>query len=196
MRFLAAVFTAALLAGCASTNVETMTRPTWEPEPFEKIVVYYGSSDLGDRKQVENRFAAKDSVFVPAYELFFAGEDWTAEEVREKMDEIGADAALVLNPKGAGSSTALISGQSSTSCTLQSGGECVQAQTTGSAVPVSKPHASFGAVLLDWQTEKSVWAASAESGGNAFADQGDLRDDFVNAIVESLRQDGFLTRKR
>lgn len=193
MRTLLALLTALLTAGClASTDVETMTRPDWEPKPFERIVVYYVFSDLEDRKQVEDRFAAKDSAFVPSYELFFPGRSYSMEEIRSVMDENDVDAALVLNPKGAGSSTAVLPGQYETSCSVSVGGDCQSWTTTGGPTAISKPRADFGAVLLEWEAEQAVWTASAESGGNAFADQGNLRESFVDAMIEKLREDGLL----
>lgn len=190
MRTLAALLTALLAAGClASTDVETMTRPNWQPETFKRVVVYYASSDLEDRKQVEDRFAAQDSAFIPSYELFFPGKSYSMEEIREIMDENNADAALVLNPKGAGSSSALIPGQTTTTCT---GNTC---QSWGGPVVADFPHADFGASLVEWETEQTVWAASAESSGNAFADQGNLRKSFVDSIIDSLREDGLLSRR-
>lgn len=190
MRTLAALLAALLATGClASTDIETMTRPNWQPETFERVVVYYASDDLEDRKQVEDRFAEQDSAFIRSYELFFPGQSYSMDEIREIMDENNAEAALVLNPKGAGSNAALIPGQTTTTCT---GNTC---RSTGGPIVATFPEANFGAALVEWETEQTVWAASAESGGNAFADQGNLRKSFVDSIIDSLREDGLLSRR-
>lgn len=58
------------------------------------------------------------------------------------------------------------------------------------------PHANYGAILIDWKTRTTVWAATAKSGGNGFAGQGNLRKSFVDTIIKKLRTDGLLSRPR
>lgn len=188
------LLTIPIFASCiAKTDLQTIVRPEWSPHSFNRILVFHNSGDLGERKTIEDQFSAANTAFVAAHEVLFPGEDYSESEVRGILQDNRIDAVLLVDPAGQGSSTSVIPGQMTTRCTVTVDGECQQTRTTATGpTTIAKPYANFSAQLLELETGTVVWTASAESGGNAFTDQDDLRKSLVSEIIEEFRSIGIV----
>ena len=66
--------------------------------------------------------------------------------------------------------------------------------TTTGGYSVDKPWAEYEAVVFDVVSGQTVWIASMKSGGNAFADWGDLARSMAKTTSERLWNDGVVRR--
>jgi hypothetical protein len=153
-------------------------------------------NDLEWRKTAEEEFGqayeGSWASFVPSYQVFFPGRNYTDREINTVLADHQFDAALVIVLGESGTSTTRTPTQTTAQCTLWNSTQgCVQASaiTTG-GYDISKPWAGFTAVLLDVESATAVWAATAQTGGNAFAGTGTLLRSMASRTVKQLRADG------
>ena len=183
-------------AGCARTRISSLVAPEARGHTYQRILVIFPVSDLDWRKTAEDEFrnvySSQGAVFIPSYEVFFPGRQYADEEITALLAEHGVDAALVIALGETGTSTTRTPTQTTARCTVWSSSQgCTAASaTTTGGYDISKPWASFTAVLLDVATGSAVWAASARTGGNAFAGTGTLLRSMASRTVGQLRSDG------
>lgn len=100
----------------------------------------------------------------------------------------------------AGSAVTNVPGTVTTQCTAYSTEQgCIAAQsTTSGAYSYAKPWATFSAQLIARPTPGAtpvpVWAATANSGGNAFAGASTLVRSVVGKTVSQLIADGIISK--
>ena len=186
------------LAGCASTSITSMVAPEIQGRQFHHVLVVFPVSDLGERKVAETHFREvyflDSTTFIPSYEVFFPGRQYSKDEMSALLQQHHIDAALVISLQDAGSRTVHTPTHTTAQCTIWTSNQgCVQASsTTTGGYDLSKPWASFSAVLIDASNTQVVWTASARTGGNAFADAHTLLRSLAEKTVGQLRADGIV----
>ncbi len=186
------------LAACATTSMNSLPSPELGGRTFHNILVVAAFADLGIRRETEDRFAAAYSEghfrFVPSYQLFFPGRQYTPDETGSLLRQHQIDATLVIFPGQAGATSGYVPPTYTSGCTVWSPtGGCSQVTTTQTGgYSYQKPWAQFTAQLYDPTTGQTVWMASATTGGNAFASAVTLVHSMADKTIGRLTQDGVI----
>jgi hypothetical protein len=165
---------------------------------YSKIAVLFLAEDLALRKYAEDSFARADPKysdrFVAVYSLLFPGRTYSKEEMQEILATHGIQAVLLFTATNSGLATSTTPGQSETTCTYWSTTQgCFGTETRHyGSTTVYKPWGEFQLILIDGSTGTNVWVASAESGGNAFANHKDLLNSVSKRALKQLRDDGLI----
>lgn len=174
-------FLAVASLSCATTSIRSQVDPAAAAKGFKKVMVVGNFSDLGLRQDAEQEFvktlAARGFYATPSAVLLFPGRQYSPEEIDQALATAGVDAVLVLSPAGAGTSSTWIPQTTTTTGSATVYGNTVSGTATSRSYggySVQKPWAQFHAQLFDRAARQSVWIASFDSRGNAFADWGDL----------------------
>jgi hypothetical protein len=156
-------------------------------------------SDLGLRQDAEQEFvktlASKGLQSTPSALLLFPGRQYSPEEIDQALSTAGVDAVLVLSPGGAGTSSTWIPQTTTTTGSATAYGNTVTGTATtrsSGGYAVEKPWAQFSAQLFDRAARQSVWVASFDSRGNAFADWGHLVRSMARKAAGALAQQRLL----
>ena len=185
-------------AACARTSMSSMPAPDLGGRHYHNILVVAAFADLGIRRETEDRFAAADSEgdfqFVPSYQVFFPGRQYTPEETGALLRKYEIDATLVIFPGQGGATSGYVPPTYSSGCTVWSStGGCSQVTTTQSGgYSYRKPWAQFTAQLYDATSGTGVWVASATTGGNAYARAVTLVHSMADKTIERLTEDGII----
>jgi len=186
------------IAACATTSMNSLPSPELRGRSFHNILVVAAFADLGIRRETEDRFAAIDSGgdfrFVPSYQVFFPGRQYTPEETGGLLRQHKIDATLVIFPGQAGATSGYVPPTYTSGCTVWSPtGGCSQVTTSQTGgYSYQKPWAQFTAQLYDPTTGQVVWMASATTGGNAFASAVTLVHSMADKTIDRLIQDGVI----
>lgn len=186
------------LASCATTSMSSIPSPELKGRSFRNILVVAAFADLGIRRETEDRFAAASAEgrvrFVPSYQMFFPGRQYTPEETRALLKQAEIDATLVVFPGQAGATSGYVPPTYTSGCTVWSSTSgCSQVTTTQSGgYSYQKPWAQFTAQLYDATIGTGVWVASATTGGNAFASAVTLVHSMADKTIERLTTDGVI----
>jgi hypothetical protein len=187
-----------IVAACARTSMSSIPSPEIRGRSFHNVLVVAAFMDLGIRRETEDRFAASSIKghfrFVPSYQLFFPGRQYTAEETSALLRQHQIDATLVVFPGGSGTTSGYVPPTYKTGCTeWNSATGCTEVTTTRSGgFSYDKPWAQFTAQLYDVTTGWSVWVASATTGGNAYATASTLVHSMADKTVQRLTQDNVI----
>jgi hypothetical protein len=183
------------IAGCARTSMSSIPSPELRGRSFHNILVVASFADLGIRRETEDRFATSSSKghfrFVPSYQVFFPGRQYTPEETRGMLKQYQIDATLVVFPGQAGATAGYVPPTYTSGCTMwNSETGCTQVTTTQTGgYSYAKPWAEFTAQLYDVVTGTAMWVASATTGGNAFAKATTLVHSMADKTVQRLVDD-------
>src|SRR5437016_12848237 len=186
------------LAACATTSMNSLPSPELGGRSFHNILVVAAFADLGIRRETEDRFAAADSEgdfqFVPSYQVFCPGRQYTPEETGALLRKYEIDATLVIFPGQGGATSGYVPPTYSSGCTVWSStGGCSQVTTTQSGgYSYRKPWAQFTAQLYDATSGTGVLVASATTGGNAYARAVTLVHSMADKTIERLTEDGII----
>ena len=191
-----------LAPGCfASTRMTSVSNSEWVPRAVGPMLVWVVSEDLNVRRAMEEEFEGKgvdyDIEIIPALNVFFPGESYSEDEVRETSSRRGITAILYLASGAKGTEDVQLPSTTTTQCTLWTGSprRCAQTrETTSGGGSASLPWAEYSIDLIDATDGMPIWTATATSGGNVFADQDNLRKSLVGKTLEQLREDGILRR--
>jgi hypothetical protein len=195
---------AALLLACvARTNVTSFVDPAYrETHTFLSVAVFALGVGLEERQTIEGtvaqRFAEHGIRALRGIDLVpptrqVTEEEWSRAVVASAADtllliaKVGQDVSHVYVPPtyypGTTSGTAQTFGNTTSFNFTQSPG-----YTTG-GYTISKPLATYTAVLLNVQDGQPVWKADAHSRGNAFANYNDLGRSLADETVKKLIAD-------
>lgn len=176
----AAVLLAVLLVGCATTRAATRMTSQLNREAagrsFGKVLVHGNFQNLEYRQLAESKLCAELAgatgvACLKSAEVFFPAQEYSAEQIAERLSELSVDAVLTLQPTGSGTSSMYL--------------------LLGSLVtPISKPWANYEVVLWSTSDGKVAWYATAASGGNARARWDDLINSASSKAVSKLISDG------
>jgi hypothetical protein len=186
------------VAGCARTSMSSMPSPDLGGRHYHSILVVAAFADLGIRRETEDRFVSASSDghfrFVPSYQVFFPGRQYTPEETGALLRKHAIDATLVIFPGQSGATSGYIPPTYTSGCTMWSSeGGCAQVTTTQTGgYSYHKPWAQFTAQLYDATSGTGVWVASATTGGNAYARAVTLVHSMADKTIERLTQDGII----
>ena len=186
------------IAACATTSMNSLPSPELGGRTFHNLLVVAAFADLGIRRETEDRLAAADSggdfKFVPSYQVFFPGRQYTPEETGALLTKYHIDATLVIFPSQAGATSGYVPPTYTSGCTVWSPtGGCSEVTTTQTGgYSYQKPWAQFTAQLYDPTTGQTVWMASATTGGNAFASAVTLVHSMADKTVQRLMQDNVI----
>ena len=192
------VGTVLAVAACARTSMSSIPSPDLGGRHYHNILVVAAFADLGIRRETEDRVAAASSEghfrFVPSYQLFFPGRQYTPEETSGLLRQHQIDATLVIFPGQAGATSGYVPPTYTSGCTTWTPTYgCSQVTTTQTGgYSYQKLWAQFTAQLYDATTGAGVWVASATTGGNAFASAVTLVHSMADKTIERLTQDGVI----
>jgi hypothetical protein len=152
-------------------------------------------TDLGLRRVAEDQFAksysGKDVTFVPSYQVFFPRRSYSPEQAQEVVRADSIDGALFITLNQSGTSSYHTSTTTSTQCAASDTyARC--ASTTSGGYDIRKPWASFTAQLYETRTGRSVWIATENTRGNAFAHAETVVRSMANSTVTQLEKDGVI----
>lgn len=98
---LAAAAMAALLGGCASTQITSAWKdPDLARLPFKKVLVVFQHSDAELRMRLERSMAAEIPNAVPAHAIFSDAEVRDSEAVKKRVRADGFDSAVIMRIVG------------------------------------------------------------------------------------------------
>jgi len=186
------------IAACARTSMSSMPAPDLGARHYHNILVVAAFADLGIRRETEDRFVSASSEghfrFVPSYQMFFPGRQYTPEETGALLRKYEIDATLVIFPGQGGATSGYVPPTYTSGCTVWSStGGCSQVTTTQSGgYSYRKPWAQFTAQLYDATSGTGVWVASATTGGNAYARAVTLVHSMADKTIERLTEDGII----
>src|SRR5713101_7575382 len=184
------------VAGFARTSLSSMPSPDLGGRHYHNILVVAAFADLGIRRETEDRFMSASSEghfrFVPSYQVFFPGRQYTPEETGALLRKYEIDATLVIFPGQSGATSGYVPPTYTSGCTVWSPTYgCSQVTTTQTGgYSYQKLWAQFTAQLFDATTGAGVWVASATTGGNAFASAVTLVHSMADKTIERLIEDG------
>lgn len=193
----AAVLVAVLLAGCATTRMASQVNREAGGRSFGKVLVHGNFQNLEYRQLAENKLCAELSATgvacLKSAEVFFPGQEYSADQIAERLSELQVDAVLALQPTGSGTSSTYVPQTSHTIGSATVSGNTVTGSSTtrtSGGYNISKPWANYEAVLWATSDGKVAWYATAASGGNAFAGWDDLISSASSKTVSKLVSDG------
>jgi hypothetical protein len=195
---------AALLLACvARTSVTSFVDPAYrQARSFSSVAVFALGVGLEERQTIENtvaqRLADHGVRAIRGIDLVPPTRQVTEEEWTHDVLASGAETVLIISKTGQGVSHAYIPQ------TYYPGATSGTAQTVGNMTffnfnqspsytmgghTISKPRATYSAVLVNVQDGQPMWKADAKSRGNAFADYNDLGRSVGDETVDQLIAD-------
>ena len=200
-RFLSA-FVLLCAGGCVpitSTSLRSQADPVAVKKGFKHVMVVGDFADIGLQQDAErlcvNELRGHGHQATTSNFLFFPGRQYASAEIQTILNDAGIDAILILSPNETGSSSTWIPPTTSTSGNATIQGNTVRGSsttTTSGGYSVEKPWARFHADLLDRAAGHSVWVATFNAGGNAFADLGNLVRSMGSKTGAALVKEGLL----
>lgn len=196
------VLVAVLLAGCATTRMTSQINQDVMGRSFGKVLVHGNFQSLEYRQLAEETLCTElarvaGCECLKSSEVFFPGEEYSAEQISIRLSDLKIDGVLTLQPTGSGTSSTYVPQTSHTTGSATVTGNTVTGSSTtrtSGGYNVSKPWANYEAVLLSTSDGRVAWYATAASGGNAFAGWEDLIKSASNKTVSKLVSDGVLRK--
>jgi hypothetical protein len=195
--------TTMLFACVARTNVTSFVDPAYrQADSFSSVAVFALGVGLEERQTIEGtvvqRFAGHDVRAVRGIDLVPPTRQVTSEEWTHEVLASGADTVLIITKVGEGVKHAYIPQSyypGATSGTARTVGDTTffnfnqsPGYTMGGHT-ISKPRATYTALLHNLQDGQPIWKADANSRGNAFADSSDLGRSLAEETVDKLFAD-------
>ena len=181
--------------GCARTTASSLVASDASGIHFGRIMVSVPFTDLGLRREAEDQFAksysGKGVMFVPSYQVLFPGRSYSQDEAQQVIRGDSIDGVLFITLNQAGTTAYRTPTTTSTQCAANDTyAQC--ASTTTGGYDIRKPWASFTAQLYDARTGRSIWIATENTRGNAFANSGTVVRSMANSTLKQLEKDGVI----
>jgi len=192
---------ALILAGCVSTQVDSITNPQFQGKKFNRILVNLNITNIQTVKAFEGKFSIKaretlkQTAFIPAYSVFMPGENISKEELQKRLAEKEIKSLLIVTPTNYSEQQVYLPQTSTTQSNYYASGNQVygQSQTyTYGGFNVSKPRITYQMKLYDVESGKLVWNATALSRGNAHATIEEMLRSLINETISKLQMDGLV----
>jgi hypothetical protein len=183
-------------AGCmAHTSVSSIPAPNRDGEQFHRVLVNFPTTDIDWKTTTEDAFVEKDSIFLASYKLFFPGRSYTDEEISAIDKQYHIDALLVISLGETGISTVTMPSQTNTTCGAAANSTtvaaaCSTSQSTG--MTYHRPWATWTTKMWSMRTGQVVWVASANTGGNAYANWHTVMHSMVGSTISKLKDDSLI----
>jgi hypothetical protein len=159
------------------------------------VLVFAAFDDLALRKlgesELTRRLAPYGVVGLPAHQVLFPARSYNSEELQTELAERHIGAVLVVSVTDAGTSESYVP---PTFHTRMTGSQTATTTQTG-GYTYNKPWAAFRGELFDISSERAVWFATANSGGNAFSSRHTLVRSLCGRIATQLYADGVVSRE-
>jgi hypothetical protein len=190
------------ITGCATTRMASQVNQELRDRRFSKVLVHGNFQSLQHRQTAEEKLCSEiarvsSSACVKSSAVFFVGKEYTAQEIDQRLSELGVDGVLVVQPTGGGTSSAYIPQSSYTTGTATVRGNTVTGTTrtqTYGGYDIEKPWADYEAYLWSTNDGEVVWYATAASSGNALADWNDLIKSACGKTIKTLVDDRVLRK--
>ncbi len=187
-------------AGCASTRMTSQVNPGYVGRHFNKVFIHGNFQSLEQRHLAEEELCVALARTVPweclkSAEVLFPGQFYSPEQIRDRLDELGVDAVLVLQPTGSGTSSIYIPPSTHTTATASAYGNAATASSTtytSGGFNLSMPWTNYEVMLWSRADGQVAWYATAVSSGNEFAGWDDLIRSAARKTVERLAADGII----
>ena len=180
-----AVLLGCTLAGCASTSLTSYRDPAFADARFGKVAVLASGVQLDDRIALENRMVGalrnKRIAAEAVIRLFPPTRPMNDEELRAALLAEEYDAILYVQRVEWGSKI-------QPSWTQMFGG-------SNANEIAERLYASFDASLVDLETLKTVWMASARTGGSEYADGKEILASFAEGTADALESKQLLAQR-
>ena len=180
-----AAVVAALVIGCATTDVTAITNPQYKGLSLNKVLVSAQFQDLQTRKTFEHQFVQKlihgGQDAVAAMDLLPPIKQYSNDEVAQILLKAGVDAAMIITLTDASTQQVYVPQSSYTTGSANVYGNSIYSTArtnTYGGYYVSKPRVRFEVDLLYAKNGDVIWKATTYTRGNAFAN--------VDTISESL----------
>jgi hypothetical protein len=201
-----AILAALLLACAAGTRMSARVNPAFDNHCYKKIYIRSSFSNLELQTALEEKLQASfgghgvECVFESWVEFSYDVRD--PDEFIRLIDSSGCDAVLAIVPAGSGHSQTYIPKTSSSSTTgsgrVDGYGNIYYKEKTRTSefggYNINKPWANFEAMLYDAATFEVAWKASAQTGGNAFANWKTVVRSMAGQTVSKLVEQGLVRR--
>jgi len=192
-----------LFAGCAGgawTSMTSQVNSEVRGRSFGKVLIHGKFQDLGVRQLAEERICTELAGIarcecLKSCEVFFPGEEYTDEQIANRLSELKVDAVLTLQETGSGTSSKYIPQWSTGTVNANVIGNSVNGSittTTHGGYNVSLPWANYEVILRSTSDNKVAWYATALSGGSQFANWHDLINSASIRTASELVSDGVL----
>ena len=189
-----------LLAGCATTRMTSQVNPELMDRGFDKVLVQCSFQSLEHRQLAEEKLCEEISrtagcQCLKSSDVFFPGEEHSAEQIASRVAELDIDGVLTLQPTGSGTSSTYVPQTTHTTGSAKVSGNTITGSSTTQTYGgynISKPWAAWEAILRSTADGRVAWYATAASGGNAFAGWDDLIRSASTKTVAKLIADGVL----
>jgi hypothetical protein len=180
-----AVLLGCALAGCASTSLTSYRDPAFADARFGKVAVLASGVQLDDRIALENRMVGalrnKRIAAEAVIRLFPPTRQISDEDLRTALLAEGYDAILYIQRVESGSKI-------QPSWTQMFGGSSANNMA-------ERLYASFDASLVDLETLKVAWMASARTGGSEYADGTEIVASFAEGTADALESKQLLANR-
>jgi hypothetical protein len=153
-----------LLSACASTKMTSQVNPEVLGRPFRKVLAMGNFQSLEYRRLAEQTLCSGlvgriGCQCVKSSDVFFPGQQYSAEQIASRLTELRIDAVLILQPTGTKGSS-IYAPQSSYAI----GNAIILGNTVmGGTIIFDTPWATFEAILVATSDHKVAWYATAES---------------------------------
>ncbi len=209
MRILIAFAFTAILAGCADTNVTSVSNlSVRQDQPFKRLLISATKMPLDEALAVEKALAKKlnasGTFAIRKMAVLPPTEKYTNAQVAKVMRSYNLDGILIISLGNKstqvnyvpptyhpGTSTGTVKFIGNTAYVNTS---TTPGYTTG-GYSISKPQALYSASLYDYRSGKRVWLATGKSRGNAFADYKDLGASMATETVDKLISDRAIVKR-
>lgn len=193
-----------VVMSCARTKISSQVNRSFGDRQFQKLMVYANFQDLDFRRLAEEKLyndviGKSKAECVKAIDVFFPAQTYSSDEVLQRFKDLSIDGILTLQPTGAGTTTTYIPKSSHTTGSAYFYGNTVVGSSRTydfGGFSVSKPRASYEAVLQSTEDGSVFWYATAKSKGNAFAGWENLIKSASGKVVNKLVAEGLLTMNR
>jgi major membrane immunogen (membrane-anchored lipoprotein) len=188
---------AAIMAGCASTDIRSQTSPDYRGQPYEKIAVWIDIDDALTAHRAED-FLVEELVergvdAVPQYSVFFAGRDYTYAQRQRELDKKGIDAVLTIELTDSGATKHRTPDRLHRVRRVNpyTGRVHTHSEWTRGHVDVDA-WADFSAELIDRAGGDVVWLAVARTAGDPSIGRAGFTESVSREVADQLIKDGLV----
>jgi len=167
---------------------------------FTNVLVHGNFQSLEYRRLAEEKLCYELSLRFAATcrclkstEVFFPGQEYSSDQIANRLSELQVDGVLALQPTGSGITSIYIPQTTQTTGSAYVFGNTITGSSTTQTYggySIGKPWAGFESILWSTADGKVAWYATGTSGGNAYAGWDDLIRSASGKTISKLADDG------
>lgn len=191
-----------LISGCATTDLTSRINPSAADRQFQTVLAFATFQDLELRSMAEERLCQQieegtTSSCIEAADLFFPGQQFTDQEVRERLVGAGVDAVIAISATNAGTNRSYVPPSYATTQTHGSVVGNAYSETSTTQVmgggTSSRHWASFQCQMVAVEDAEPIWFATANTKAQtALVGVDDLVRSVTSRMFSQLLSDGVL----